>query len=108
MEFFLLLSRARSGCIGGGTHSSYRSTARSEGFRQSSLASPLILTKISALRKKMSVNSNYPSLAARLRTLIMACHEQVAAEIDMHAEVLLALSQRLDFVLHRVRQRREA
>jgi hypothetical protein len=36
-----------------GTHSSYRSTARSEGLRQSSLASPLILTKISALRKKL-------------------------------------------------------
>ena len=41
----------------------------------------------------------------------MAGHEQIAAEIDMHAEVLLPLSQRLDLgldlVLHRVGQCRQ-
>ena len=36
----------------------------------------------------------------------MTRQEQVAAEIDMHAEMLLALGQRLDLVLHRVGQRR--
>ena len=37
----------------------------------------------------------------------MADQEQVAAEIDMHAEVLPALGQRLDLVLHGVGQRRQ-
>ena len=36
---------------------------------------------------------------------IMARHKQIAAEIDMHAEVLPALGQRLDIVIHRVGQR---
>jgi hypothetical protein len=52
IEFFLPLSGTRSGCIGAERTPSCRSTARPEGFRQSSLASPSILTKISALRKK--------------------------------------------------------
>src|SRR5580658_8357494 len=39
---------------------------------------------------------------------IMACHKQIAAEIDMHAEVLPPLGQRLDLVLHRIGQRRQA
>ena len=38
---------------------------------------------------------------------IMAGHEQIAVEIDMHAEMLTALGQRLDLVLHRVGQRRQ-
>ena len=42
-----------------------------------------------------------------LRLLKTIPHEQVAAEIDMHAEVLPALGQRLDLVLHRVGQRRQ-
>ena len=35
----------------------------------------------------------------------MTCHKQIATEIDMHSEVLLALRQRLDLGLHRVGQR---
>ncbi len=38
---------------------------------------------------------------------IMADQEQVAAEIDVHAEMLSALGQRLDLVLHGVGQRRQ-
>jgi len=30
--------------------------------------------------------------------------KQIAAEVDMHAEVLPALGQRLDLVLHRIGQ----
>ena len=37
----------------------------------------------------------------------MTRHEQVAAEIDMHAEVLTALGQRLDLGLHRFGQCRQ-
>src|SRR6516165_1063963 len=36
---------------------------------------------------------------------IMARHEQISAEIDMHAEVLPILAERLDLVLHRGGQR---
>src|SRR5580698_2689008 len=39
--------------------------------------------------------------------LIMARHEQVAAEIHMHAEMLPVMGQQLDLVLHGVGQRRE-
>ncbi len=39
------------------------------------------------------------------RPSVMPRHKQVTAEIDMHAEVLPALGQRLDLVLHRVDQR---
>jgi hypothetical protein len=35
---------------------------------------------------------------------IMARHEQIAAEVDVHAKVLPALGQLLDIVLHRVGQ----
>jgi hypothetical protein len=52
-----------------GTHSSCRSTARSEGFRQSSLASPSILTKIFALRKKMSANYGISEPGRPFRTV---------------------------------------
>jgi hypothetical protein len=50
---------------------------------------------------------NYPSPAAPSQESITTRHEQVAAEIDVHAQMLPVMGQRLDLVLHRVGQRRK-
>ena len=44
------------------------------------------------------------ALAARRRS-VMAGHEQVGVEADLHAELLLVLGQRPNLVLHGVGQR---
>jgi hypothetical protein len=53
-------------------------------------------------RQKMSVNYGISEPGSSFRPSLVVRHEQVAAEVDMHSEVLPVMGQRLDLVFHRV------